>query len=209
MYLLNKGREPHSLTLYRKQPDAVYADAEKRVKDDIRKSLLNEQGYTCAYCMQRIHIDNMKVEHWECQVRHPAKQLTYSNLLACCKGNEGFRQKEQTCDTRKGSLDLRYSPAIVEHRIVDKINYTAGGTIKSPETDFDSELNDVLNLNQTRLRSNRRTAILWIQKELNSSEGTRNKESIRKLLHRTEKRGQDNKFTPFYGAMIDYLTSKL
>lgn len=42
MLYISKGREPESLTMHKKQPFATYDNCNK---DDIRTSLLIEQGY--------------------------------------------------------------------------------------------------------------------------------------------------------------------
>ena len=62
MLFIRKGSEPDSLIKYRKEKFAYYDGYEK--KDDIRKKLLEEQGYLCAYCMRRINIKNMKILFW-------------------------------------------------------------------------------------------------------------------------------------------------
>jgi uncharacterized protein (TIGR02646 family) len=117
MLEIEKQKEPTVLTTYRTQPDAQYDGPEfTPVKAQIRLSLLAEQGYLCAYCMQRINEKNMKVKHWACQTAHPDKQLSYRNLLACCKGNEGSSPRDQTCDTKKGDSPLTYSPANSSHK---------------------------------------------------------------------------------------------
>lgn len=51
MIYIQKGKEPASLTAYKKQAHAYYDGCNK---DDIRENLLREQGYLCAYCMRRI-----------------------------------------------------------------------------------------------------------------------------------------------------------
>lgn len=50
MIYIKKGKEPDSLTKYKKQKFAYY-DGYKE-KDDVREMLLKEQGYLCAYCMK-------------------------------------------------------------------------------------------------------------------------------------------------------------
>ena len=57
MLYIKKGREPESLIKYRKKKFAYYDGYDR--KDDIRKNLLIEQGFLCAYCMRRIDIKNM------------------------------------------------------------------------------------------------------------------------------------------------------
>ncbi len=172
MYLINKNKEPDALTQYRTQADAEYDGPHfTSVKDDIRTALLAEQGHVCAYCMQRISEDKMKVEHWASQNQHPDKQLSYLNMLACCKGLEGEKQKFQTCDSKKANQPLKYSPAQPQHRINDRVYYLSNGIIKSKEDDFNQQLNTVLNLNSSfgpsRLVRNRAATINTIRKQLN------------------------------------------
>ena len=57
MIYIQKGKEPASLTAYKKQAHAYYDGCNK---DDIRENLLREQGYLCAYCMRRIEKEKMK-----------------------------------------------------------------------------------------------------------------------------------------------------
>lgn len=134
MYQINKSKEPDSLTVYRAPPDAEYDGPNfTPVKDAIKTALLAEQGHVCAYCMQRIGKDKMKVEHWACQAEHPDEQLSYQNMLACCEGLEGQQGKFQTCDTKKGNQPLKYSPAQPQHQINDRVNYSSDGTIGSNE----------------------------------------------------------------------------
>ncbi len=102
MKQIKKGREPDSLLAHRKKSHANYDNFKE--KDDLRDSLMKEQGYICCYCMQRIapNAEKMKIEHRQSQKRHPELQLDYQNLLASCKGNEGKAKHLQHCDTSKG-----------------------------------------------------------------------------------------------------------
>lgn len=59
MRYITKGREPSSLTQYKKQSGAYFDGVNK---EDIRQALLEEQGYLCAYCMRRISAENMKID---------------------------------------------------------------------------------------------------------------------------------------------------
>ena len=54
MILIKKKLEPHSLTEYKQTINASFDNLPSEIKDDIRKSLLKEQGYICAYCMKKI-----------------------------------------------------------------------------------------------------------------------------------------------------------
>ena len=63
MILIRKGKEPPSLTRYRKLPYAYYDGFDK--KAEIRESLLREQGFLCAYYMRRIDQEHTRIEHWK------------------------------------------------------------------------------------------------------------------------------------------------
>ena len=100
MILIKKGREPESLTQYRKQPFAYYDGCDKA---PIRERLLIEQGYLCAYCMRRIDKQHMKIEHWKPEAMlSEAEKLDYHNMLAVCVGHlAGEDSKYDTCDSKK------------------------------------------------------------------------------------------------------------
>ena len=90
MKLIKKTKEPKSLTFYKRQSNANYEDLTPETKRDLKQFLLKEQGYICCYCMRRISIDKMRVEHWKPQshpdlITNPLLGLEYSNLLATCE----------------------------------------------------------------------------------------------------------------------------
>lgn len=66
-----------------------YLDQERATfnKSQLKSSLVEEQGYICCYCGQRIFKDsNTRIEH--CSPKSDNKALTYeyNNLLASCQG---------------------------------------------------------------------------------------------------------------------------
>ena len=95
MRYIEKHAEPKSLAEYKKQVNAYYDGCNK---SDIRKRLLEDQGYLCAYCMRRIYDESsvdggvppMKIEHWfpESQCSEFQK-LDFRNMLGVCMGNAG------------------------------------------------------------------------------------------------------------------------
>src|ERR1051325_418597 len=150
-----KQSEPPSLTRHRVRPHADYDNYAE--KDDLRKSLVGEQGALCCYCMQRIHPTGtrMKIEHWLCQEDHGDHCLDYGNLLGAGLGGHGNPRRQQHCDTRKGKRSLHRNPAKASPPVDRDVHYLADGTIRSDAARFDGELNDVLNLNMQRLKNNR------------------------------------------------------
>lgn len=211
MFRITKLREPRSLVHYRAQAGSSYDDADSTVKNDIRTSLLSEQGFLCAYCMERISLETMKIEHWACQSapQSSALQLTYSNLLGCCKGNEGQRFKFQTCDTRKGNSPLLYSPSNSNDRIESKVNFRPNGEIYSSNINFDQELNVVLNLNLPRMVTNRSSVIEAIRKVLHKKKRTMTRQQLINLIGHVSARDSDNKLKPFFEVKVKYLKKKL
>lgn len=169
MRAITKGPEPPSLTAHRKTPLCDYENYPG--KDRLRHALVTEQQDLCCYCMGRIHNGptTMKIEHWRCQARYPDEQLNYRNLLGSCLGGQGQPWHLQHCDTRKGDRDLQSNPADPDHHIETRVRYQLDGTIQADDPIFDEHLNDVLNLNLSVIKNNRKgvlTALLqWWKAE--------------------------------------------
>ena len=176
MLLIQKGREPASLTAYRKTPFAYYDGCNK---SDIRKKLLAEQGCLCAYCMRRIHEKNTKIEHWfpEAELSERGK-LNYSNMLGVCSGHrEGLPGKYDTCDASKGDTKLTLDPRRVDH--IRRIKYrTKNGEIYSDDPALNRDLNEVLNLNcmEQSLPLNRKAVLDRVIQSLASAHKGRERE---------------------------------
>ncbi len=151
-----KGSEPLSLTTHRQTPHSDYDNYAD--KDTLRHALLTEQKGLCCYCMKRIYNgpDTMKIEHWHCQANHENEQLNYQNMLGACIGGKGQPPHLQHCDTRKGNCDLKWNPANPAHRIASRLRYESDGSIRSDDIEFDTQIENVLNLNIPFLKNNRK-----------------------------------------------------
>lgn len=158
MRAIRKNIEPISLSLHR---SSGFADFDNYTdKPALRNALVREQRGLCCYCLSRIpSARGMKIEHWLAQSQYPGEQLSYSNLLGACMGNEGQPPHQQHCDTRKGDLSLSRNPADPAHAIDTLIEFRTDGRVASRDSEFDSELNEVLNLNAAFLRSNRKAVL--------------------------------------------------
>jgi uncharacterized protein (TIGR02646 family) len=161
MRVIDKGVEPRSLVEHRATPNSDYANLGNVAKQDLRDALVREQRGLCCYCMTRVEAkrESMKIEHWRSRSNHANLGLTYSNLLAACLGNHDQPAELQHCDTRKGDRDIRFNPAEPMHRIDQRIQFEADGTIASSDAEFNTQLTDVLGLNLPLLR-NRRKGVL-------------------------------------------------
>jgi uncharacterized protein (TIGR02646 family) len=154
-----KGPEPASLTQHRQTAIADYENYSD--KETLRQRLIAEQRGLCCYCMRRIRpgTGSMKIEHWRSQKLYPGEQLSYKNLLGACLGNSGQRQAAQHCDTYKGEQQLSRNPADPKHNIESLIRFQGDGTIVSDDPTLNAELDEVLNLNASRLCNNRKAVL--------------------------------------------------
>lgn len=205
-----KGTEPRLLTTYRAAGGEYDGQNFTPVKNAIRLSLLKEQGHLCAYCMTRITADNMKVEHWASQAGNSALQLDYSNLLGCCKGGEGDKFVNQTCDSRKGSQSLKYNPSRTQDRINELIKYGGQGKIHSTDDEFSRQIDTVLNLNNARLVQNRSRVYEFLRTKLSCKTGKRRtKAELRRLLDELMAVNPQGQLNAYCGLIESYLLSRL
>lgn len=168
MLLIKKGREPDSLTKYRKTAYATYDGCNKT---DIRKKLLVEQGCLCAYCMRRIDEGNTRIEHWRPEsMLNEKEKLDYSNMLGVCTLSEGQAYCNATCDARKGNKLMKLDPREANH--IQTIAYSSTtGEISSTDPYLNHDLNETLNLNCTAqlLPQCRKAALDRVYKQLKST----------------------------------------
>lgn len=205
MILIKKKFIPPSLVKYKKTINASFDSLPKEVKDKIRTSLLEEQGYICAYCMKKLKDDSsqVKIEHYV--ARTEENELDYKNLLAVCKGNEGEPLENQTCDTRKGSQEIKINPQ--ENRDILTISYTNDGRIKSTNKDYQKDFDDTLNLNSTLgLVSLRKSALDSLKRKLYERRTHLTRETIEKIYN---KYLEANVKESYVGILLWYLQKKL
>jgi len=209
---IDKGKEPQELTEYRRKKGASYdGPLFTVVKESIRQQLLREQGWLCAYCMRRIGggFGQMKIEHWHCQKNYISEQLDYQNILGVCPGNEGQARGSQTCDTRKADSDIKYNPSNPSDRIEGQIHFNGDGKIWSDDAEFDGQLNEVLNLNYSRLQANRKAVLTGVLKVLSRKSGTRTPVEIERLLDQWSVANKEGYLREYCAVAIYYLRKKL
>lgn len=157
MKCIIKRNEPRSLVQHRSKENASYDNIPTDAKEDIRKFLLEEQGHICCYCMKRIKIYDMKIEHWKPQKPYQELALDYKNMLGACNGNEGSPRHLQCCDTRKGNNMVTVNPLSSNYEAL--IRYSEDGRIFSEDATINYELDAVLNLNFQNIVNNRKSVI--------------------------------------------------
>jgi len=206
MRATQKRSEPSSLTQHKRLPHADYDNYHH--KDELRFALVAEQKGICCYCMQRIRPNaaHMKIEHWHCQALYPNDQLDYANLLGACRGNEGQPKYQQHCDTHKGNDSLLYNPANPAHRIEDRVRYLGDGRIVSSDSQFDQELNTVLNLNIRTLINNRKATLDAFKQRL--QRGRLSQSTLQRMM-RNWSDAEGEGLRPYCGVVIYWLRKRL
>lgn len=204
-----KNQEPKSLLEHRLQPFADYDNYPQ--KDELRVSLLTEQGHICCYCMQRIKNDQMKIEHWHSQDEYPDLQLDYNNLLGACEGGQGSPKHSQHCDTKKGNTPLTINPLDNLKNCEVLIQYLPNGIIRSDDAVIDNELNDVLNLNMQTLVNNREIVVDTILQQLKNEKpkGDWTVAMLNKKIQEWSNKQKDDKYKPYCQIVIYFLKKKL
>lgn len=168
--------EPESLRQYRTTtPNAVYNGGFD--KQDLRKKLLEEQGYLCAYCMGPISDEmnadfkpKIEIEHYKSRQLHKDLELSYLNMLGVCNGvSTDYPQRDEHYHCDKTKQPNGKSNGLVSLRKLDPrkkevealLIYLPDGRIKSVNNDSDVEhdLNIVLNLNNGPLAKRRKIVI--------------------------------------------------
>lgn len=211
MIYIEKGKEPSSLIKYKKTCNACYDNY--RDKNDVKQSLLREQGYLCAYCMQRIDIDRMKIEHWKPQVNLSRLEgLDYKNMLGVCRGHEdGTNGEDDICDAHKKDKPITVNP--LDKDSIAKIKYrSATGEIFSDDEVINHDLNVTLNLNNSKhhLKENRKLALAAVQDFLyeRKNKGEWSARMLQKVKKNYECIDSDGKKKEYAGIIIWYLNKK-
>jgi uncharacterized protein (TIGR02646 family) len=100
-------------------------------KTSVHDSLLEEQGFICCYCGQKINIDVSHIEHLKPRNKYPDLTLDYKNLIASCQGeSETPPPIPVHCGHKKAEWyeeSLMVSP--LEKNCADFFRYTDDGQI--------------------------------------------------------------------------------
>lgn len=218
MILIKKNKEPKEWEEYRNTPGVDYQS-----KPALVDSLLDEQGYICAYCMRRIPCkdriketkdgkqiytqEDHRVEHILSRENHDDLKLDYKNMVICCPGHIGI---EDHCDRLKGSKDISFSP--MDKNFIDTLSYQLDGSIKSSNKVFDDEINSVLKLNTELLKLNRKNAWNAALNELikENKENWSNNFLDKHIKNFSIKKVSDDKlvYNPYCGIIIYFLNKK-
>jgi hypothetical protein len=132
-------------------------------------------------------------------------------LLGSCQGNRGKPQRIQHCNARKGYKEITLNPADHQRNCEDSIKYGSDGKIYSDDTTINHELDNILNLNNQTLKTNRKKVLETIIDELNKMfpGKTWSKEFLRKKLNEWQNKNNKGQYNEYCQFVIDYLSKRL
>ena len=216
-----KSQEPGELLAFRKQFGARYENMPGSVKAVVKRSLAEEQGFLCAYCMRRLpqaSIDDagntdVTIEHWSPQNPQDGSPqhdpLDYRNMLAVCDGNRGDVRPNMTCDAARGNAPITVNP--LHPSTLAEIYYQSNGEIHSANEDVEHDLTVTLNLNcaAVSLPENRKRALQALQYSVGKGYQGKEvpRERLQKLLEHYE--SESGKKTPYVGVLTFWLRKRL
>ena len=162
MRKITKTTPPEEFLEYLKTPGVSFEGLSGQQKESLRRRLLEDQGYICCYCGQRIHNDeHTKIEHIKCQKNYSNLALCFSNMLVSCDGGDvdranGIRPRHQLhCDAKKGNQDILVSPL---DDVSGLFAFFDDGTVKG-KGEQGRELVRILGLDAKYLNTQRKNAI--------------------------------------------------
>jgi uncharacterized protein (TIGR02646 family) len=205
-YIDKSPKEPVELLEFRKKcnPNCEWDNFDTRGKNAVRKRLLTDQAYLCCYCMQRIDLDSMQVEHYLCQSGYPSKQLIWMNLLGSCPGGKGNSKTQRSCDTQKADKALNIDPLNNGH--LEGIRYSADGRVLHDGDGFQNDLDETLNLNNEVLKYNRKNALEGLKQALQKKYEPKNNWPKSRLEKKIATLRNDPRGEPFLGLLEFWLT---
>ncbi len=201
------SNEPKTVQEKRATPGSTFDDLPK---EQLREALLKEQGFICAYCMQRIKNTgkSTKIEHWA--PRKKDNEKDYMNLLAVCKGNEGKLGAEH-CDTLKKKQPITISP--LHPNCEQLVKFDPGGQIYSEDKTIDDELKRILGLDKQHLVDERARLLdrvkEAIQKTAKSNADAKIKKADLTNMLKEWQALKSGEFEPFCQVAIAYIYKKI
>jgi uncharacterized protein (TIGR02646 family) len=222
MRRIEKGPEPACLEEIRQTPGVNWDSASG--KQEMRDALWAEQKGLCAYCMSRLNDKSqkgMKIEHFIPRANDKDKTFwfAWSNLLGVCLGDMGVENARDRfhCDTHRGHLptsdqELHVHPAKFPPDAGKLFACTREGELIPAKTLDDATRGrvqgtiDKLNLNISRLKSNRKAVLTVLQNRLRQKDSPTH---IRQMLDDSRCLDASGRLMAYAEIAVQYLEKKL
>ncbi|BAU10233.1 hypothetical protein LEP3755_07140 [Leptolyngbya sp. NIES-3755] len=210
MRWIRKQNEPRQLTewrlKYKKDPNLGYELLRKNKEAiaAVHFSLLEEQGYLCAYTGTGIDENSSHIEHIKPQTHcQPIETVTYTNIVACCPGANkpdppyGAKKKDHWPSPAEAHLFV--SP--LEPSCESKFRYAKNGEIKYQAGDLAAQITiKKLGLNHKLLIATRKATIQGVLGKTNNLSLKDAKQRLKQLQNQNS-----GKLEPFCFVIIQAL----
>jgi uncharacterized protein (TIGR02646 family) len=215
MKFIRKNEAPASFIAWKQQASSEWQpnwdNFQKPEKLEVHRSLLNEQGYICCYCEQRIAKDESHIEHFQPRTAFPELTLSYSNFLASCPGYTDETQSspaiakrsQEFCGQKKGAwYDLTLTVSPLNSDCDTYFRYTGQGEILPTQDESKAIAAETtiekLALNHRQLKRGRERAIDGILQDVE----TFSDDELTQLIEAYKNLDSDGNHVPFCGAVI-------
>lgn len=177
MKYIEKGPAPAELERWKAlvnrdwEPD--FDNMTRAVKDDLKGTLIHEQGGLCCYCEKSIDMNDSHLEHFQPQSDENIDPLDYANLLCSCMQSP-IRGEIRHCGHCKGNWfdeELLISP--LDPECGDAFAFDGDGHIFPNHTRVDAAATTIkkLGLDCEKLVALRRAALVpFLDPDLDSVE---------------------------------------
>jgi uncharacterized protein (TIGR02646 family) len=208
---IRKLPEPPELKKWKKDMEASpqnlsYDNLSGEVKEEIKKRLLEEQGYLCAYTLRRLNgVDDCHIEHVLPQNAAREKDLDYGNMAGCFPPDGGDTSHGYGAPVKAGIPVIHNANFVTPHSLgcEQRFRYDGKGGIHA--TDGDSAAENtilVLKLDHGALADLRRRAIETQGLSLRSGSARKPANPIsaaqaRRLAEEVSKPDAAGRLTPF------------
>ncbi len=188
---------------------------------EAKQFLIDEQHSLCAYCQQKIDIDNSSIEHVTPKEHNKELSTSYFNLVAVCNKNQvkDHLTGKFHCDRERGSNII---PPVIFYSntksVANKTNfyftaYASGEIAAKPSLEITirnqiEAFINILNLNHSTLKDNRaKGALRGMTAAYSSLPDKSHKKSI--FWRKQYDRILNNQFHPFREYLLVYIGSKI
>jgi uncharacterized protein (TIGR02646 family) len=203
MKYIDKGPEPEILLKW-KAKDKMYLRGkpnwnrlDKGIKDVLRITIAEEQGYICCYCERRLNDVDYHIEHIKPKAKgkYPELQLEYDNMLCSCQLKLKYGEPRHCARAKDNWFQENNFVSPLNPLCESKFTYTYDGYI-SPTDEHDNAAIttiDRLKLGIDKLNALRRNAIApFIDEDIDADELT--EFVTRYLVDKDENGGTFNEF---------------
>ncbi|MBF0551844.1 MAG: TIGR02646 family protein [Deltaproteobacteria bacterium] len=205
MKLIHKSEEPKFFSDWKGQVSKakryIWKYFQDPDKQNLHQSIMEEQGYLCCYCGQRIDEKKSHIEHVRPRSKFPKQTFEYGNMLASCLSNTAPKAPRHCGVLKDNWYDEELFISPLQPDCEEHFRFLANGEIR-PRTENDKAAEttiDKLGLNIPKLKNMRKGAIAGLpSSDLTSDE-------IKELTVAHSSRDKDGAFTDFCHVLVYHL----